>query len=110
MSQIEMQYDEFLSSVEKIISNVDVNLLMKIMYLERRLIDVAPRVELHIEYKSSVDPMKKQEEMRAKYGFPTQTSLHGLTAVGQMTINMIEDIFKDKDVRFISGNATPASY
>ena len=110
MSQIEMQYDEFLSSVEKTISNVDVNLLMKIMYLERRLTDVAPRVELHIEYKSSVDPMKKQEEMRTKYGFPTQTSVHGLTAVGQMTINMIEDISKDKDVRFISGNATPASY
>ena len=110
MSQIEMQYDEFLSSVEKTISNVDVNLLVKIMYLERRLTDVAPRVELHIEYKSSVDPMKKQEEMRAKYGFPTQTSIHGLTAVGQMTINMIEDISKDKDVRFISGNATPASY
>ena len=110
MSQIEMQYDEFLSSVGKTISNVDVNLLVKIMYLERRLTDVDPRVELHIEYKSSVDPMKKQEEMRAKYGFPTQTSVHGLTAVGQMTINMIEDISKDKDVRFISGNATPASY
>lgn len=110
MSQIEMQYDEFLSSVGKTISNVDVNLLVKIMYLERRLTDVAPRVELHIQYKSSVDPMKKQEEMRAKYGFPTQTSLHELTVVGQMTINMIEDISKDKDVRFISGNATPASY
>ena len=110
MSQIEMQYDEFLSSVGKVISNVDVNLLVKIMYLERRLTDVAPRVELHIEYKSNVDPMKKQEEMRAKYGYPTQTSLHGLTAVGQMTISIIEDISKDKDVRFISGTATPASY
>ena len=110
MSQIETQYDEFLSSVGKVISNVDVNLLVKIMYLERRLTDVAPRVELHVEYKSNVDPMKKQEEMRAKYGYPTQTSLHGLTAVGQMTISIIEDISNDEDVKFISGNATPASY
>ncbi len=38
--------------------------------------------------------MRKQEEMRAKYGFPTQTSAHGLTTVGQMTVDIIEDISK----------------
>lgn len=110
MSQVEVQYDEFLSSIGKSISNTDVNLLVKIMYLERRLPDVAPRVELHIEYKSNVDPIKKQEKIRAKYGFPIQPGLTGLTAVGQMDINMIEDISKDQDIKHISGNATPASY
>ena len=109
MSQVEIQYDEFLSSLSQMIPNADVNLLMKIMYLERRLTDVAPRVELHIDYKSKVDPMQKQE-VRAKYGFPTHVGLHQLTAVGQMNIRIIEEISKDQDIEHISGTATPASY
>ena len=78
MSQVEIQYDEFLSSISKTISNTDVNLLVKIMYLERKLSDVSPRVELHIEYKSGVDPMRKQEMIRAKYGFPTTYKFTGI--------------------------------
>ena len=110
MSQVEVQYEEFLSSIGREIPNADVNMLVKIMYLERKLPDVSPRVELHMEYKSGIDPMKKQEEMRQKYGFPTQTSPHGLTAVGQMNIDIIEEISKDSDIKHMSGNATPASY
>ena len=110
MSQVEIQYDEFLSLISQTIENVDVNLLVKIMYLERKLTDVAPRVELHIEYKSGVDPIKKQEHFRAKYGFQTQTSIHGLTVVGQISIDLIEEISKDPDIKHISGTATPASY
>ena len=107
---VETQYNECLSSISKLIENVDVNLMMKIMYLERKLPDVAPKVELHIDYKSGVDPMKKQEQIRAKYGFSTQTSEHGLTAEGRMNINLVEEISKDQDIEHISGNATPASY
>ncbi|QLH07193.1 hypothetical protein [Nitrosopumilus ureiphilus] len=110
MSQVENQYNEFLSSIGQLITNVDVNLMMKIMYLERKLPDVDPRVELYIDYKSGVDPMKKQEQMRGKYGFPTQTSIQGLTAVGRMNIDLIEEISKDQDIEHISGSATPASY
>jgi hypothetical protein len=110
MSEVEIQYNECISSISQIIKNVDVGLMMKIMYLERKLPDVAPRVELHIDYKSRVDPMKKQEQIRAKYGFPTQTSDHGLTAVGRMNIDLVEEISKDQDIEHISGNATPASY
>ena len=110
MSQVEFQYDEFLSSISQTIPNADVNLLVKIMYLERRLPDTSPKVELHMEYKSGVDLMKKQEMVRAKYGFPTQTSSHGLTAVGRMNIDLIEEISKDSDIEYIFGTATPASY
>ena len=88
MSQIEGQYDEFVSLIGQTLS----------------------RVELHMEYKSKVDPMRKQEEIRAKYGFPTQTSPHGLTAVGQMNVDLIEEISKDPEIEYISGTATPASY
>jgi hypothetical protein len=110
MSQVEIQYDKFLSSIGQTIANVDVNLMMKIMYLERRLPDVAPRVELHIEYKSGVEPMNKQEKIRAKYGFQTQTSINGLTVVGMISIDVIEEISKDQDIKHISGTANPASY
>ena len=110
MSQVEIQYDEFLSSIGQKITNVDVDLMVKIMYLERRLSDVLPRVELHIEYKSGVDPINKQEKIRAKYGFLTQTSINGLTVVGQISIDLIEEISKDQDIKHISGTANPASY
>jgi hypothetical protein len=110
MSEVEIHYNDFLSSIGQLITNVDVNLMMKIMYLERKLPDVDPKVELHIDYKSGVDPIKKQEQMRGKYGFPTQASDHGLTVVGRMNIDLIEEISKDQDIEHVSGNATPASY
>jgi len=110
VSEIEIRYDEFLSSVGQMVVNTDVNLLMKIMYLERKLPDVAPKVELNIEYKAGTDTIKKQEKIRAKYGFQIQTSIHGLTAVGRMSVNLIEEISKDHDIEHISGTATPASY
>ena len=110
MSQIEINYEEFLSSIRQLIPNMDADLMVKIMYLERKLPDVSPRVELHVEYNSGVDTLKKQEQFRAKYGFPMQTSTHGITVIGQMNIGLVEEISKDKDIKHISGVATPASY
>ncbi len=110
MSLVETQYDEFLSKIKQSISNTDVDLLIKIMYLERKLTDVPPKVELHLEYGLEIDPSRKQDMIRAKYGFPTQLSTHGLTAVGQMNVGLIEEISKDPDIEHISGKATPASY
>lgn len=110
MSQVEVQYEEFVSKIRQTISNADVDLLIKIMYLERKLPDASPKVDLHLEYGLDVDPLKKQEMIRAKYGFPTQMSEHGLTAVGRMNIALIEEISKDPDIEHISGRATPASY
>ncbi len=110
MSQVKIQYDEFLSSISQTVGNVDVNLMIKIMYLEKKLPDVSPKVELNIEYKSGIDPINKQEKIRKKYGFLTQTRMNGLFAVGQISIDMIEEISKDEDIEHISGTATPASY
>lgn len=41
---------------------------------------------------------------------PTHIGIHQLTAVGQMNIDIIEEISKDQDIEYISGTATPASY
>ena len=110
MSQIEINYEGFLSSIRQIVPNMDADLMVKIMYLERKLPDVSPRVELHVEYKTGVDMVKKQEQIRAKYGFPMQVGVHGITMIGQMNIDLIEEISKDQDIEHISGVATPASY
>ena len=110
MSQAESEYDQFLTNIGNSIKNTDVDLLVKVMYLERKLPDAAPKVDLHIEYNSGINPEEKQEQIRAKYGFPTQTNIHGITAVGRMNVKLIEEISEDKDIKHISGTATPASY
>ena len=110
MSQVEIEYDQFLSSIGQQIAKTDVNLLVKVMYLERKLPDVSPKVDLHMEFKPNVEPLKKQDQYRAKFGFPTQTTDHGLTVSAQMNVDMIERISKDPDIEHISGTATPASY
>ena len=111
MSQIEASYDQFQSSLRQMAKNVDSNLLMKIMYLERKLPDVAPHVELEIYLRKGVDIRRKENMIKAKYGFPTSMlGDHGIIAVGQMDVEIISAISQDKDVENISGKATPASY
>ncbi len=110
MSQIENQYNEFTNAITQSFSNVDVDLLVKMMYLERKLPDAPPMVELTIDYNSGTNIENKQNAMRAKYGFPMNVGEHGLTVVGQMKVPLVEELSKDRDVKFISGKATPASY
>ncbi|KER05705.1 hypothetical protein AAA799E16_01633 [Marine Group I thaumarchaeote SCGC AAA799-E16] len=110
MSQIEAQYNEFTNLITQTISNVDVDLLIKIMYLERKLPDAPPMVELTIDYNPGTNIKNKSEAIRAKYGFPMNVGEHGLTLVNQMSVSLIEELSKDRDVKFISGKATPASY
>ena len=91
-------------------NNVDSDLLVKIMYLERKLPDIAPKVELNIKYKSHVDTERKKEIIRSKLGFPNQTTNHGVNVVGRMDTNMVEKFSQDPDVQYITGSATPSSY
>jgi len=111
MSQIETQYDMFLTSLSETIKNVDVNLMLKIMYLERILPDAAPHVELEIKLKSGINRAKKERDIRTKYGFQTSSmGEHGLFAVGQMSMDLVAELANDSDIEKISGMATPASY
>lgn len=110
MSQIESQYNEFTNAVTQSAPNVDVDLLVKIMYLERKLPDAPPMVELTIDYNPGTPIQNKEGAIRAKYGFPMNVGEHGLTLVSRMTVPLIEELSKDKDIKFITGKATPASY
>ena len=40
---VEAQYDKFISGLNQTMNNVDSDLLVKIMYLERILPDIAPK-------------------------------------------------------------------
>ena len=111
MSLVEAQYDQFQASLRELVKNVDVNLMMKIMYLERTLPDVAPRVELEIYYKQGIDLKNKENILKEKYGFPTSMlGTHGVFAVGQMSMELVVSVAQDQDIEQISGKATPASY
>ena len=50
MSQeIELSYDSFLLQLAEKLKKIDVELAMKLMYLERKLTDVDPHVDLSIK-------------------------------------------------------------
>jgi hypothetical protein len=111
MSQIETQYDMFLTSMKDTVKNVDVNLMLKIMYLERKLPSVSPHVELEMKLKPGINRAKKEMDIRSKYGFQSSSlGKHDLFAVGQMNMDLVAEIAKDSDIVSISGVATPASY
>jgi len=110
MSQVEAHYDNFQSLLQDMIKNVDVNLMLKIMYLERKLPDAPPRVDLDIEFKSGTNLKNKDNQLKAKYGFPSSVGEHGISIIGKMNMSLVEAIASDPDVVKISGRATPASY
>ncbi|GKS67243.1 hypothetical protein YTPLAS73_07900 [Nitrosarchaeum sp.] len=111
MSQLETQHDMFLTTLKETIKNVDVYLMLKILYLERKLPDVSPHVEIEIKLKPGTNRVKKDTYIKSKYGFQTSfLSHHSLFAVGQMNMDLVAEIAKDTDIEEISGTATPASY
>ena len=87
---VEAQYDQFISIINQTIKNVDPDLLVRMMYLERKLPDTPPRVELNIQYKPNVDAERKKEVLRNKFGFPNQSNDHGINVVGKMDTNIVE--------------------
>ena len=107
---VETQYDQFISSLNQTMNKVDPNLLVKMMYLERKLPNVPPKVELTLEYKPNIDTERKKEIIRNRFGFPNQTTDHGVHVVGQMNTDIVEKFSQDPDIEYITGIATPASF
>ena len=107
---VEAQYDQFISILNQTMKNVDPDLLVKMMYLERKLPDTHPKVELNIHYKPNVDSERKKEIIRNRFGFPNQSNDHGVNVVGKMDTSIVEQFSQDSDVEYITGIATPSSY
>lgn len=90
MSQVEAKYDQFLSGLKQELPKVDTDLVMKVMYFERKFPRVEPKVDLDIEFVEGTNLNVKKFEINARYGF--QTSLlghHGLFVSGRMSLETI---------------------
>lgn len=110
MSQsVETQYDNFLDQLVSKLGKVDLKLATDVMYYERTLTDVEPKVELDIYYKSGIDLERKKYELEASYMVAIEGG-HAIRAVGRASLTDIVNLAKDPDVEKISGFATCASY
>lgn len=110
MSQVEAQYDHFVSELESTLPKVDVHLAMRLMYLERKFPEVDPHVDLHIKFKQGVDVERKEFQINAKFGLATSSRKDYVHATGRLNLEGLTRLASHQDVEMISGTATAASY
>ncbi|MEM4378687.1 MAG: hypothetical protein QXX85_06870 [Candidatus Nitrosotenuis sp.] len=110
MSVIESSFDQYRKELSKTLGKVDVDLAIKIMYLERKLPDVEPRVELDLKIKNGSDMQRLAYELSSRFGF--QCSVHGehILLVGRATIDDVHRMSQDQAIEHISGTVSAASY
>ncbi|MEM2786112.1 MAG: hypothetical protein QXW38_03825 [Candidatus Nitrosotenuis sp.] len=110
MSVIESSFDQYRKELSKTLGKVDVDLAIKIMYLERKLPDVEPRVELDLKIKNGSDMQRLAYELSSRFGF--QCSVHGehILLVGRTTIDDVHRMSQDQAIEHISGTVSAASY
>ena len=111
-SELESIYDEYVSSLQKGLSNVDPNLVHRVMYLERKLSTEyikEPQVTMMIEYKSGLDMDKKLFDLREDYSLEAEYSDEHtvLFTMGRMKVDKLTQIASDGDIVKITGKASP---
>ena len=121
MSKAETIYDTCLTELKKNYANIDLHLLMKIMYLERtasitmalnqkgELPDSPPMLEIEIKFKKGTDTSKIIYDMQSR-GIPAMLHEDEVFMKSTMTANDLCDLASNPDVEMIHGNATPASF
>jgi hypothetical protein len=111
MSSIEASFDEYRAQLtSKMHNKVDADLAMKIMYLERKLPDVEPKVDLDIKVKNEATALLLKDEVAIKFGFQTSCHKNHIIASGRTNVERLAKIASHSAIEWISGNATPASY
>lgn len=111
-SELESVYDQYVSSLQKILPKVDANLLHRVMYLERKLSSEyvkEPQVIMLIEYKSGVDMDTKLYNLRENFSLKVEHTdeQDTLLAMSRMKLDKIQQIASDEDIIKISGKASP---
>jgi len=111
MSNVEASFDEYKANlVHMLYDKVDADLAIKIMYLERKLPDVAPKVELDIEVKNEALAKNLKDWFGDRLGYQVSCHKNHITVVGRISIEKLAKIASYSDIEWISGSATPASY
>ncbi len=111
MSNVEQGYDQFVSFLRKTSEKVDPDLLMKVMYLERKLPDVEPKVDLDIQFTPGVNIEEKRFRIHDELGLDTAPhGQNGVLTSGRMNALTIVKLASHPSVISVAGNATAASY
>jgi len=110
VSAIESSFDHYREELANMLKKIDVDLAMRVMYLERRLPDVEPHVELDAKIKDGVDRLMLSYEINSRFGFQTSIQNDHLILVGRAKMDDIFSLSQNPSIEFISGNATAASY
>ena len=111
MSNVEASFDEYKANlVHMLYDKVDADLAIKIMYLERKLPDVEPKVELDIKVKNDLIAKNLKDWFGDRLGYQVSCHKNHITAVGRASIEKLAKIASHSDIEWISGSATPASY
>ena len=111
MSQeVETSYDRFLADLDRKLVKIDVELAMKLMYLERKFPEVEPNVELSIKLKSGADAKEKAYAINKKFGWRTASRGNHVTVAGRANLEDLIRLSSSSYVEEVSGTANPASY
>jgi len=111
MSQeVETSYDRFLANLDRKLVKIDVELAMKLMYLERKFPEVEPNVEISIKLKSGADAKEKAYTINKKFGWRTASQGDHVTVAGRANLEDLIRLSSNSDVEEVTGTANPASY
>jgi len=120
MQQIEKQYEEFVTEFGKKLDKVDVSFALQTMYLQRKIPDSTPKVELQVCYRPGTDLEKKQVELdnyfsclsttyfRKQSGAPDCENTLGVECLTDL--DTVYKISQDPDIISIHGKASLGSY
>jgi hypothetical protein len=110
VSVIESSFDQYRKELEGMLGKIDVDLAIKIMYLERKLPDVEPHVELDLKIRDGVNAQSLAYELGSDFGF--QSAVHGehILLVGRATIDDVFRLSQNKAIEYVRGAASAASY
>ena len=108
---VENLYDSFLQEIGKKLSKIDTNLVVQVMYYERKFPEVEPSVHLKIHYHEGTDMAKKRSELESRYGYMMALEASsGLKVAGLLDLKRIYAISTDPKIKNISGSASIAAY
>ena len=120
MQQIEKQYEEFVTEFGKTLDKIDVSFALQTMYLQRKIPDSLPKVELQVCYRPGTDLEKKRVELdnyfacisttyfRKQNGAPDCENTLGVECLTDL--DTVYKISLDSDIISIHGKASLGSY
>jgi hypothetical protein len=111
---LEKNYDEFINKTKQLFPNIDANLLVKALSIERKWPKERLRFYLTITYKNGIDTdMKDRHIYSLTKRLPEHHSYNG-NEVYQvdplMTLETLKKIAEDRDIILISGDVSLEPY